>query len=75
MIVLMLIGFFTTRISLEALGVENYGVYNVVCGLVGMFSLISGTLSAAISRFITFGLGTGDKIYLKKIFGASVASH
>ncbi len=70
--VLMVIGFFTTRITLSALGVENYGIYNVVGGLVGMFSLISGSLSASISRFLTFGLGKGDLEHLKKVFGVSM---
>ena len=72
MFVLMIIGFFTTRINLEALGVDNYGIYNVVGGLVGMFSMVSGSLSASISRYITFGLGLNDFEYLKKIFGASM---
>lgn len=72
MIVMMIIGFFTTRITLAALGVDNYGIYNVVGGLVSMFSLVSNSLSASISRFITFGLGKRDLEYLKKIFGVSL---
>lgn len=70
--VMMVIGFFTTRITLSALGVENYGIYSVVGGLVSMFSLISNSLSASISRFLTFGLGKGDLEHLKKVFGVSM---
>lgn len=70
--VMMVIGFFTTRITLSALGVENYGIYNVVGGLVAMFSLISSSLSASIARFLTFGLGAGDLQHLKKVFGVSM---
>jgi len=66
--VMMIIGFFTARITLSVLGVDNYGINNVVGGLVSMFSLISGTLTASISRFLTFGLGKGDIAELKKTF-------
>ena len=72
MIVMMIVTFYTTRVILAALGVEDYGIYNVVGGLVAMFSLLSSSLSSATSRFITFGLGQGDKNELRKIFSASV---
>jgi polysaccharide biosynthesis protein len=52
--------------------VEDFGIYNVVGGVVAMFSVISGSLSAAISRFITYELGKGDQSKLNKIFSASV---
>ena len=52
---IMAITLYTSRVILNALGVEDYGIYNVVGGVVAMFSLISGSLSNAISRFITFG--------------------
>lgn len=66
MIVMMGISFYTTRVILNALGVEDYGIYNVVGGLVAMFSLLSSSLSSSTSRFITFGLGKGDKAELQK---------
>ena len=72
MLFLMLISLYTSRVILNALGVEDYGIYNVVGGVVTMFSMLSGSLSAAISRFITFELGTGDKEKLKKVFSSSV---
>lgn len=72
MLFLMLVSLYTSRVILNALGVEDYGIYNVVGGVVTMFSMLSGSLSAAISRFITFELGTGDKEKLKKVFSSSV---
>lgn len=72
MLFLMLISLYTSRVILNALGVQDFGIYNVVGGVVAMFSIISGSLSAAISRFITFELGKGDKDRLAKVFSASV---
>ena len=73
--VMMIISFFTARITLEALGVDDYGINNVVGGFVSMFSLISSSLSSSVSRFMTFGLGKGDKKELNKIFSTSVNIH
>lgn len=72
MLLTMAVSLYTSRVILKALGAEDFGIYNVVGGVVSMFSLLSGTLSAAISRFITFELGTGDFKQLNKIFSASI---
>lgn len=72
MLFLMLISLYTSRVNLAALGIDDYGIYNVVGGVVGMFSILSGSLSAAISRFITFELGKGDREKLKAVFSSSV---
>lgn len=56
----MVVSLYTSRVILQTLGVEDYGIYNVVEGVVAMFSVLSGSLSAAISRFITFELGRND---------------
>ncbi len=72
MFLLMLITLYTSRVVLGILGVEDFGIYNVVGGVVAMFSVISGSLSAAISRFITYELGKGDKDKLMRIFSSSV---
>lgn len=73
--IMILISFFTARITLNALGVTDYGINNVVGGLVSMFSLISSSLSSSVSRFMTFGLGKGDKKELNTIFSTSVNIH
>ena len=69
---MMVVSLYTSRVILNALGVEDFGIYNVVGGVVAMFTVISGSLSAAISRFITYELGKGDQSKLNKIFSASV---
>ena len=56
----MLISLYTSRVILDVLGVEDYGIYNVVGGVVSMFSVITGALSASISRYITYELGKPD---------------
>ena len=71
-IVILLVSLYTSRIVLNALGVEDYGIYNVVGGFVAMFSLLSGALSNAISRYITFELGRADRERLKVVFSTSV---
>lgn len=72
MFLIMGVSLYTSRVILQALGVEDYGIYNVVGGVVAMFSLLSGSLSNAISRFITFELGRGDIRKLNVIFSTSV---
>ena len=72
MLLLMAVSLYTSRVVLNALGVEDFGIYNVVGGVVAMFTVISGSLSAAISRFITFELGKSNENNLKKTFSAAV---
>ena len=72
MLFLMITSLYTTRVVLKALGVEDYGIYNAVGGFVAMFSIVSGSLSAAISRFITFELAKDDIDKINKIFSTAV---
>ena len=69
---IMLVTLYTSRVVLNTLGVTDYGIYNVVGGVVMMFSVISGSLSSSISRFITYELGHGNFEKLKRIFSTSV---
>lgn len=73
MFVLMLIGLYTSRVILNTLGVDNFGIYNAVGGFVSMFSIISGTLSSAVGRFITYEIGTRNVERLKTVFSTSVS--
>ena len=75
MFVMMFIGFFTARITLNALGVDDFGINNVVGGLVSMFSLLSNSLTSAAGRFITFALGKGDLEEQKRTFVTTVNIH
>lgn len=68
----MLVSLYTSRVVLQALGVEDFGIYNVVGGFVSMFSLISSALSSSISRFLTFELGKNNQEKLKEIFSTSL---
>ena len=69
----MFVSFYTSRVVLRALGVIDCGVYNVVGSTVAMFSMLSGSLSSAISRFITFELGRGNMAKLKRVFSTAVS--
>jgi O-antigen/teichoic acid export membrane protein len=71
----MLVSLYTSRVVLQALGVEDYGIYNVVGGVVAMFSLLSGSLSAAVSRFLTYELGRNDLVRLSKVFSSALCVH
>lgn len=72
MLFLMVVSLYTSRVVLNALGVNDFGIYNVVGGVVAMFSMLSSSLSSAITRFITYELGTGNQDNLRKIFSSSV---
>ena len=75
MFVSMAIGFFTSRVVLEALGVSDFGVYNLVGGIVVMMGMINGALTGATSRFLTFGLGLKDDARLKCTFSTAFLTH
>ena len=71
MFITMFIGLFTSRIVLNALGVVDYGIYNVVGGFVSMFSLVSCSLQSSVGRYINFELGTGNTEKLRIVFSTS----
>ena len=73
MIFLMAINLYTTRVVLQALGVEDYGIYNVVGGIVALFSILSKSLATASSRFLNCEMGRGDEIRLKSVFSVSLS--
>lgn len=75
MLVTMIISLYTSRVVLRVLGIDDYGIYQVVGSVVGFLSFINNALSAGSSRFITFGLGDGDDDKLKKIFSTSLTAH
>ena len=67
----LFVSLYTSRVVLEVLGVVDFGIYNVVAGIVGMMAFFNGMMGAATSRFFTFGLGKGDADYLKKVVGTT----
>lgn len=72
MIIVMGITFYTTRALLTVLGVEDYGVYNVVCGFVSMFSFLNTSMTNGIQRFYTFEIGNNGENEISKIFSHAV---
>lgn len=72
MFFLMILGLFTSRVVLHALGETDYGIYNVVGGVVALFTVISGALTTAVTRFITFEMGKGSEAQLNKVFSTAV---
>lgn len=72
MFFILIVGLYTSRVVLGALGEEDYGIYNVVGGVVAMFTMISGALNSAVSRFITFEMGKGENAQLNKVYSTAV---
>ncbi|MCR5351941.1 MAG: hypothetical protein K6E35_05560 [Bacteroidales bacterium] len=72
MLLLMFIGLFTSRVVLRTLGIEDFGVYNAVGGVVTVFTFLTASISAAISRFLAVGLGEGDPARLRRIFSTGI---
>lgn len=75
MILLMGVSLYTSRVVLSTLGVEDYGIYNVVGGFVSMVAFLNGAMSSCTQRFITIALGRGNISDLKKTFSTCVAVH
>lgn len=74
MFFLLFLNIYTSRIVLKALGVEDYGIYNVVGGFVFLFQVFVSAVSVAISRFLTFELGKGNSNKLKAVFSTALAT-
>ncbi|GHT97305.1 hypothetical protein FACS1894142_1530 [Spirochaetia bacterium] len=70
-ILIMLVSLYTVRVVLNTLGAEDYGIYNVVAGVVTMFGFLSGSMASASQRYFSFEIGRGDFEQLKKTFSLS----
>ena len=75
MALMMCINLYTSRVVLQVLGVEDYGIFYVVWGLVYIFGFINDSMTASTQRFLTFELGTGNKQRLHEVFITSVHIH
>ncbi len=75
MLLTMAISLYTSRVILKVLGVEDFGIYNVVGGIISMFAFINGGMVAATQRYITFEIGSGNTNQLKKVFSTSLQIH
>lgn len=72
MFLMMAISLYTSRVVLKTLGVEDFGIYNVVGGIVSMMGVVNGAMSVSTTRYLTFELGKGDMVRLKQTFGMCV---
>ncbi len=70
-ILIMLVSLYTVRVVLNVLGAEDYGIYNVVAGVVTMFSFLSGSMATASQRYFSFDLGKNDFEHLKITFSVT----
>ena len=75
MLLTMAVSLYTSRVILQTLGVEDYGIYNVVGGVIAMLSFLNGSLSGASSRFITYELGKGSSGNMKEMFSTILCMH
>lgn len=75
MFLTIVVNLYAVRVIWQVLGVDDYGVYNVVGGIVTMFAFLNNAMVASSQRFISFELGTGDNERLKKVFCISVTVH
>lgn len=72
MFVMMGVTFYTSRVVLNALGVTDFGIYNVVGGVVAMFSFLTNTFTSATQRFLNYEMGLGNRMRLREIFSMSI---
>lgn len=75
MLITMAVGLYTCRVVLRALGVEDYGIYNLVGGFVAMFAFIQGALQTAASRFFAFEIGRGVQGDVRRYFRSVFTLH
>lgn len=75
MFLMMAISFYTSRVILEQLGIVDFGVYNLVGGVVSLMSFLNSSMAGATSRFLTYDLGKKDIEHLKKTFSSALQIH
>ena len=75
MLLTLMVSLYTSRVVLQTLGVEDYGVYNVVGGIVAMFSFLNTAMVASTQRFMSYSLGNNDYKKLQKVFSNSLLIH
>ena len=75
MLVVLVVALYTSRVILHSLGASDYGIYNVVGGVITMMSFLNGALSSGTNRFLTYELGVGNVDNLKKTFSCALNLH
>ena len=75
MFVTMVISFYTARVTLNLLGVDNYGLNNLVGGVISMFSFINLSMGTTVQRFFSVEIGKNNELILSKIFSTGLYLH
>lgn len=75
MFLVMGISLYTSRVVLQQLGVTDFGIYNLIAGIVALAGFLNATMSGATSRFLTFDIGRGDTEHLEKTFSSAMQLH
>lgn len=75
MMLILVIGLYTSRVVLRTLGISDYGLYNVVGGVVTMFSFLNGTLSTSTQRYLNYEIGKGNIDKVKRVFSNALLIH
>ena len=74
-LVILLVSLYTSRVVLNVLGIDDYGIYNVVGGIVLMFQFLNVGMIDVSQRFLTYELGKNDGQQLQKVFSTSLIIH
>lgn len=75
MLVLMVISLFTSRVVLDILGVDDFGIYNLVGGIIVLFSFINSAMVSSTQRYLNYEMGQGNEEGLRKVFSMSLNCH
>ena len=75
MLLLLFIGLYTSRATLAIFGVEDFGIYNLIGGIITMTVFISSSMSLSAQRFLAYAIGLNDEKHLKEVFSMSVNTH
>ena len=75
MLLTLLVSLYTSRVLLEALGITDYGIYNIVGGIVVLFSFLSNAMTGSTQRYLNYNVGLNDKEQLSKIFSSCLQAH
>ena len=75
MIIVTIITLFTSRIILRELGFEDYGLYNVVGGVVALFAFLRSSMNSSTQRFLSYEMGKGNLENLQNTFSTCLVAH
>lgn len=75
MLLTVAISLYTSRVVLAVLGIEDFGIYDVVSGVVTMFAFLNGSMASSTQRYITIAIGKGDREEMSRVFNNAVRIH